>query len=200
MYIFVFICVYVCMYMYMYICIYMYVNTHTTQTLPTQEAFKKEMRGERAAWSLPKGTAVTARLEPSRAADALNLVLSTSHDTFLRAALVFGERVFAGAGVCAIYIYIYIYILHLVLSTSDDTFLRAALVFGERVFAGAGVCAIYIYIYIYIYVYVYIYIYMYIYIYCTWSSLPRTTHSCGPPWSLESAYLRAQVCVYLYVA
>ena len=28
---------------------------------PTQEAFKKEMRGERAAWSLPKGTAVTAR-------------------------------------------------------------------------------------------------------------------------------------------
>ena len=108
MYIFVFICVYVCMYMYMYICIYMYVNTHTTQTLPTQEAFKKEMRGERAAWSLPKGTAVTARLEPSRAADALNLVLSTSHDTFLRAALVFGERVFAGAGVCAIYIYIYI--------------------------------------------------------------------------------------------
>lgn len=61
------------------------------------DASHKDASGERGAPALPPGTAVAARLEPAPGAGCLHLVLSTSHGTLLRAALVFGERVFQGA-------------------------------------------------------------------------------------------------------
>jgi hypothetical protein len=58
---------------------------------------RKEVPGERGAAALAPGTGVTARLEPAPEAGCLHLVLTTSHGALLRAAVVFGERVFEGA-------------------------------------------------------------------------------------------------------
>eukprot|EP00967_Tisochrysis_lutea_P130470 scaffold225712_cov32-Tisochrysis_lutea.AAC.2 len=60
------------------------------------EATRKSMTGERSAASLPAGTKVSARLEPCATSHCIHLVLNTNNGTLLRAALVFGERLFEG--------------------------------------------------------------------------------------------------------